>query len=82
MSDLCELVGSFENDEIVCVLGDLNAWVGDRKVQAVIGDCGVPGMNESGEWMFDWCVQHEMTVCNTLFKKRDIHKYIYLGAKN
>ena len=27
--DLGELVGSFESDEIVCVLGDLNARVGD-----------------------------------------------------
>ena len=47
--DLGELVGSFDSDEIVCVLGDLNARVGDSKVQGVIGDYGVPGMNESGE---------------------------------
>ena len=30
--NLGELVGSFENDEIVCVLRDLNARVVDRKV--------------------------------------------------
>ena len=47
--DLGELVGSFERDEIVCVLGDLNARVGDSKVQGVIGEYGVPGVNESGE---------------------------------
>ena len=76
--DLGELVGSFENDEIVCVLGDLNARVGDTKVEGVIGDYGVPGMNESGEWMRDWCMQQEMTVCNTLFKKRDVHKYTWI----
>ena len=76
--DLGELVGSFESDEIVCVLGDLNARVGNVKVQGVIGDYGVPGMNESGEWMVDWCMQHEMTVCNTLFKKRDVHKYTWV----
>ena len=51
--DLGELVGSFESDEIVCVLGDLNARVGDGKVPGVIGDYGIPGMNESGEWMID-----------------------------
>ena len=76
--DLGELVGSFERDEIVCVLGDLNARVGNVKVQGVIGDYGVPGMNESGEWMIDWCMQYEMTVCNTLFKKRDVHKYTWI----
>ena len=75
--DLGELVASFEEDEIVCVLGDLNARVGDSKVDGVIGDFGVPGINESGEWMIDWCVQNEMIVCNTLFKKRDVHKYTW-----
>ena len=77
-SDLGELVGSFENDEIVCVLGDLNARVGDNKVQGVIGEYGVPGVNESGEWMIDWCMQYEMTVCNTLFNKRDVHKFTWV----
>ena len=31
-SDLGELVGSFESNEIVCVLGVLKARVGDNKV--------------------------------------------------
>ena len=76
--ELGELVGSFESDEIVCVLGDLNARVGDGKVQGVIGDYGVHGMNESGEWMVDLCMQYEMAVCNTFFKKRDVHKYTWV----
>ena len=60
----------------MCVLGDLNARVGNVKVQGVIGDYGVPGMNESGEWMVDWCMQHEMTVCNTLFNKNGTPCYL------
>ena len=28
--------------------------------------------------MIDWCMQYEMTVCNTLFKKRDVHKYTWV----
>ena len=31
------------------MLGDLNARVGDNKVQGVIGDYGVSGVNMSGE---------------------------------
>ena len=65
-------------DEIVCVLGDLNARVGNNIVQGVIGDYGVPGRNENGEWMVDWCMQYEMAVCNTFFKKRDVHKYTWV----
>ena len=76
--DLGELVRSFESDEVVCLLGDLNARVGDVKVPDVIGDYGVPGINESGEQMIDMCVQFEMAVCNTFFKKRGIHKYTWI----
>ena len=28
--------------------------------------------------MIDWCIQYEITVCNTLFKKRDVHKYTWV----
>ena len=35
-------------------------------------------MIEGGEWMVDWCMQYEMTVCNTLFKKKDVHKYTWV----
>ena len=79
--DLGELVGSFKSDEIACVLWDPNARVEDNKVQGVIGDYGVPGMNESGDWMDDWCMQYEMTVCNPLFKKRDGQKSTISGRE-
>ena len=45
----------------MCVVGDLNARVGDHKVQGVIGDYGVSGVNESGKWTIDWCMQYEIT---------------------
>ena len=48
------------------------------KLSDVIGDYGVVGRNESGEQMLDMCVQFEMTLCNTFFKKRGIHKYIWI----
>ena len=44
----------------------------------MIGDYGVPGMNESGEWMVDWCMQYEMTLCNPLCKKGAVHKNTWL----
>ena len=44
-------------------------------MQGVIGDYGVAGTNDGGEWMFNWCMQYEMTVCNTLFKKWNVHKH-------
>ena len=44
-------------------------------MQGVIGDYGVAGTNDGGEWMVNSCMQYEMTVCNTFFKKRNVQKY-------
>ena len=52
------------------VLVDLNARVGNVPVMNVIGNHGVPGRNESGEL----CMERELIVGNTWFKKKDINK--------
>ena len=46
--NLGDLVRCFESDEVVCLLGDLNARVGDVKVPDVIEDYSVAGINGSG----------------------------------
>ena len=59
----------------VVVLGDLNARVGDGEVEGVVGKCGVPGENESGERLLDMCVEQELVIGNSFFKKKEINKY-------
>ena len=75
--ELSECIGSFEERERVVVLGDLNARVGEEPVEGVIGEFGVPGVNENGEKLVDLCIERELVIGNTWFKKRDIHKYTW-----
>ena len=73
-----EFIESFGEQCNVVVLGDLNARVGDVVVEDVVGRYGVPGRNDSGENLIGLCMERELVVGNTLFKKRDIHKYTWV----
>ena len=74
---LNECIASFSEDERVIVLGDLNAKVGDREIEGVIGKYGVPGVNENGESLIEMCNERSMIVGNTYFEKKLIYKYTW-----
>jgi len=66
----------------VVVLGDLNARVGKDEIENVIGLHGVPGVNESGEHLVGLCMEHELMIGNTCFRKKDINKYTWVRVSN
>ena len=66
---LSECVGSFGRNESVVVIGDLNARVGNEVIEGIVGRHGVPGRNESGERLLEMCVEKELVVGNSWFKK-------------
>ena len=39
------------------MLGDLNAWVGDRLMPGLIGVFGVPGGKDNGRRVIDFCAE-------------------------
>ena len=66
----------------VVVLGDLNARVGDGELEGVVGKYGVSGENESGERLLDMCVEQELAIGNSFFKKKGINKYTWIRVAN
>ena len=66
----------------VVVLGDLNARVGDGEVEGVVGKYGVPGEHESGERLLGMCVEQELVIGNSFFKKKWINKYTWIRMAN
>ena len=76
---LNECLSTFDDNERIVVLGDLNAKVGDRVVEGVIGKYGVPGVNENGERLVEVCIERRLSVGNTWFQKRMIQKYTREG---
>ena len=76
---LNECLSSFGENERIVVLGDMNAKVGNRSRDGVIGIHGVPDVNENGERLVEMCTERRMIVGNTWFEKRLIHKYTREG---
>ena len=75
--DLNECIECFEIERKVIVMGDMNAKVGDERVDEVVGKWGVPGKNENGEWLVDVCAERGLFLANTFFQHKMIHKYTW-----
>ena len=80
-SGLSDCVESLSKSSYVVVLGDLNARVGDEEIEGIVGKYGVPDKNESGESMLNMCVENDLAVGNSFFKKRRINKYTWVRVE-
>ena len=81
-NELSDCVRKVRGNANVVVLGDLNARVGDVEIDNVIGMHGVPGVNDSGEQLVGLCMEHELVIGNTWFRKKDINKYTWVRVSN
>ena len=57
------------------ILGGLNGWIGDRKKASLTGAFGVPGENDNGRRVVEFCKDRGLCEENTYFKHRSIQKY-------
>ena len=81
-NELTRCVDGLSTRNYVVVLGDLNARVGDGELECVVGKYGVSGENESGKRLLDMCVEQELAIGNSFFKKKGINKYTWIRVAN
>ena len=79
---LDRVLQGFGLDQKVCMLGDMNAKVGDREVRGVVGSCGVDGRNENGESLIELCLGRGLKIMNTYFRKRRDNKLTWMSEIN
>ena len=48
----------------LCILGDLNGWIEDRKRAGITGAFGVPGENDNGRRVVEFCEERRLCVGN------------------
>ena len=60
-----------KSQEVIIVMGDLNAKVGNERVGHIVGGHGLGTQNERGERWIDWCRQHNQIITNTWFKNHN-----------
>ncbi|GFO06600.1 craniofacial development protein 2-like [Plakobranchus ocellatus] len=51
-------------EEIIIVMGDLNARVGDERVEDVVGPSGIGTVNERGSRLIEWGQANDFTITN------------------
>ena len=48
----------------------------------VVGLFGIQGANENGERLVQTCAESDLIMWNNHFKKREVHKYIWVSEVN
>ena len=56
-----------KSNEVLVVMGDLNAKVGQERNGNIVGPCGMGEKNERGEKLIEFCQSRKFTITNTWF---------------
>ena len=67
--------------DLLVVMGDLNAKVGDDNTdyERVMGKHGVGTRNDNGERLVEFCAMNDLVIGGTLFTHQDIHKLTWMS---
>ena len=72
MDSILDRVG---NADRLCILGDLNGWIGDKMRAGITGTFGVSGENDNVRRVMEFCAERGLCVGNAYCKHSSFHKY-------
>lgn len=83
-STLSGLIETVPEQENIILAGDFNARVGRNNVawKGVIGRHGLGNMNANGELLLSFCASHGLSLTNTMFQLKDIHKGTWMHPRS
>ena len=64
-NDMDRILDRVGNGYRSCILGDLNGWIGHRTRAVITGAFGVPGENNNGRRVVEFCKEKGFSVGNT-----------------
>jgi hypothetical protein len=65
----------------IIILGDLNARLGNQKLDGLKQICNEAIFNDNGEKLIDFCARHELRINNTFFPHKEQHKYTFINSR-
>uniref|UniRef100_A0A8D8PW97 Craniofacial development protein 2 n=2 Tax=Cacopsylla melanoneura TaxID=428564 RepID=A0A8D8PW97_9HEMI len=68
--DLRQTINHKLFQEVVILLGDFNAKVGDKRMESIVGPHGLGDMNPSGEDLINFCSENNLFITNTWFQQK------------
>ncbi|CAG4959526.1 unnamed protein product [Colias eurytheme] len=80
-STLHKTLRKIRKQDIVIVMGDLNAKVGSHNLNCEkhMGKHGLGTRNDNGERFVEFCQNHDLVIGGTLFPHKDVHKYSWVS---
>ena len=77
-ADVQMVLDKVPEKDILVILGDWNARVGSQRInhqwEGVLGKHGLGSANEAGLFLLSFCSTNSISIMNTCFEKKDIHK--------
>ena len=73
--DLQGLVELTPKKDIIFIIGDWNAKVGNQDIPGVTGKFGLGVRNKAGQRLIDFCQENTLVIANTLFQQ---HKTLHM----
>ena len=84
--DLQDALNKVSSDDMIIIMGDLNARVGNMQPQETasnsIGPFTVDSTNENGFKLIDFCTINNLIISNTFFKHKTVHQMSWMHPGN
>ena len=66
-----------KSDDVLCIMGDLNAKVGSEPFKSIVGKYGLGEKNDRGERLIEFCQHNNLAIANTLFQHPNRRLYTW-----
>ena len=67
--DLQDLLELTPKRDVLFIIGDWNAKVGNQEIPGVTGKFGLGVQNEAGQTLVEFCQENALVITNTLFQQ-------------
>ena len=79
-NDVQAIIDTTRNDELLIIMGDFNAKVGDQlDPECGIGKFGLGNRNENGDLLAVFCRVNDLFLCNTRFQHPERRRYTWIS---
>ncbi|XP_047985756.1 craniofacial development protein 2-like [Leguminivora glycinivorella] len=77
-----ELIQSINSQDMIIILGDMNAKIGRGAVGKTVGDYGLGERNERGDRLLQFCVEKDLIITNTWYQHPPRRLYTWTSPRD
>ena len=78
--DLQDLLELTPKKDVLFIIGDWNAKVGNQETPGVTGKFGLGMLNEAGQRLIEFCQENALVIANTLFQQHKRRIYTWTSS--